>query len=63
MKWIKKLFSPKITTSGVVFLDTDILSAADIARIKQNLTPVFIEFSGHKAEICGCDVSKAVIKS
>lgn len=29
--------------------DSDILSAGDIARIKQRMTPVFVEFSGHKA--------------
>ena len=67
LNWINKVFHPPpppVTACNgpVIFLDTDILTDADIERIKQRMTPAFVLFSGHKMRNLQTDVRQAVIQ-
>lgn len=65
MNWISALFRrPNKSINGaVVFLDRDMLSKEQIERIKQRMTPVFVEYSSSETYRLKCDVKQAVTQA
>lgn len=66
MKWLTNLFRPRGVSSingAVIFLDIDLLSKEEVERIKQRMTPVFVEHSGHRTKMRAVDVRRVVVQS
>ena len=62
MNWLRNLFRPHpLICHQIVYIDTDIINREDIEKIKQRMTPVFVEFSGREVAMCQIDIKKAVM--